>query len=153
MANNVVIELVVENKPAPVIDVKPIPLIPIELNVVIPGPPGTGIATIEKVETIGLVDFYAITYTDGTVVPYSITNGAPGAPGPPGEDGEDDAHYIHDQIMSSSNWSITHNLNKYPSVVVVDSAGSMVVGDITFITPNQITISFTGAFSGKAYLN
>lgn len=63
------------------------------------------------------------------------------------------ASYIHNQLSASSEWTIQHNLGKYPSATVVDSAGSVVTGDITYISENEIKISFQGAFSGKAYLN
>lgn len=61
--------------------------------------------------------------------------------------------YIHEQSIPSANWVIPHNLLKYPSVEVVDSAGTQVVGDVQYDSNNQITINFVGAFSGKAYLN
>ncbi len=65
----------------------------------------------------------------------------------------EDKSYVHYQRTSSNSWGIVHNLNKYPSVTVVDSAGSIVIGDILYNDLNTITINFTGAFSGKAYLN
>ena len=61
--------------------------------------------------------------------------------------------YIHEQIMSSSEWVISHGLGRYPSVTVVDSAGSVVYGSIEYISKNEILIFFTAEFSGKAYLN
>ena len=64
-----------------------------------------------------------------------------------------DKHYIHNQIKSSDVWTITHNLYKYPSVIIVDSSNSVVIGDITFIDKNSIIVSFVAEFSGKAYLN
>ena len=60
---------------------------------------------------------------------------------------------VYEQATPSSNWSITHNLNTYPSVTVVDSSGNVVIGAVTYINANQIAITFTSAFSGKAYLN
>lgn len=70
-------------------------------------------------------------------------------------DGSDatDKHYIHNQIKSSNVWTIQHNLDKYPSVIIVDSSNSVVIGDITFIDKNSIIVSFVAEFSGKAYLN
>ena len=50
-------------------------------------------------------------------------------------------------------WKIKHNLNKYCSVSVVDSAGNVVVGDVNYIDKGNIEISFSAAFAGKAYLN
>jgi len=57
------------------------------------------------------------------------------------------------QSSASNNWTITHNLNSYPSVTVVDSSGNVVIGAVTYVSENQITISFSSSFSGKAYLN
>lgn len=42
------------------------------------GATGTGIASITKTGTSGLVDTYTITYTDGTTSTYTVTNGADG---------------------------------------------------------------------------
>jgi len=64
-----------------------------------------------------------------------------------------DKHYRHIQSVSSDTWSIEHSLDKYPAVVVKDSAGSIVVGDIDYVDENNVTLTFSGAFSGEAYLN
>ena len=64
-----------------------------------------------------------------------------------------DKHYTHNQITSSNVWKITHNLGKYPSINVLDSAGNNVIGEIEYIDENSITINFSAEFTGKAYLN
>lgn len=61
--------------------------------------------------------------------------------------------YVHNQLMSSVLWEMNHSLNKFPSVTVVDSAGSIVIGDIIYINENNLQIKFTSQFAGKAYLN
>lgn len=61
--------------------------------------------------------------------------------------------YVHLQSLPSNVWVVSHNLNKRPSVVVVDSAENVVVGEVLYNTNNQITLTFAGAFSGKAYFN
>jgi hypothetical protein len=61
--------------------------------------------------------------------------------------------YIHNQAAASSDWTINHNLEKYPSVTVVDSAGSAVMGETLYIDANKIRIIFSAPFSGRAYLN
>ena len=71
----------------------------------------------------------------------------------PPEQLQNDKHYTHKQDSASATWVIVHNLGKYPSVAVVDSAGTAVVGEITYNNTNQVTVKFTSAFSGKAYLN
>ena len=64
-----------------------------------------------------------------------------------------DKEFIHVQSVSSDEWVINHSMNKYPSVTVQDSAGSIVIGEITYNNKNTITLTFSGAFSGNAYLN
>ena len=64
-----------------------------------------------------------------------------------------DLHFTYTQSSASAVWNITHNLGKNPSVSVVDSAGSLVVGEVSYIDNNNLTITFISAFSGKAYLN
>lgn len=49
--------------------------------------------------------------------------------------------------------TVTHNLNKYPSVTVVDSAGTEIEGDINHISLNQLTVNFLVTFTGTVYLN
>jgi len=61
--------------------------------------------------------------------------------------------YFHDQGVPSQVWTVQHNLNKRPSVTVVDSAGSDVIGKISYINDNELTITFNASFSGSAYLN
>ena len=65
----------------------------------------------------------------------------------------EDKHYVHNQNVPSSTWEIVHNLGKAPSITVVDSAGTVVVGECTYSDTNKIVVSFSGAFAGKAYLN
>jgi len=64
-----------------------------------------------------------------------------------------DKTYIHEQATASSTWTIQHNLNKYPAVSVVDSSGNEVITDVTYTDLNNLTITMTAAFKGKAYLN
>lgn len=61
--------------------------------------------------------------------------------------------FTYTQGSASDEWTIQHNLGKYPSVTIVDSGGNVVVGDVQYLSTNEISISFAGAFSGKAYLN
>lgn len=66
---------------------------------------------------------------------------------------ESDKNYVHMQTTASDTWVITHNLDKLPSVTVIDSAEEEVVGEIRYDNNNQITIKFMAAFKGKATLN
>lgn len=62
-------------------------------------------------------------------------------------------NFVHNQLLAADTWNITHNLGKHPSVTVVDSAGTVVVGEIKYLDLNSIRITFTAEFSGKAYFN
>lgn len=64
-----------------------------------------------------------------------------------------DKYYKHNQGIPSSVWNIAHNLNKYPSCTIVDSAGEEVEGSVRFIDNNNIEITFSAAFSGYALMN
>jgi hypothetical protein len=64
-----------------------------------------------------------------------------------------DRTYVHDQMSPQEIWTITHGMNKFPSVAVVDSANTSVIGDLQYIDTNTVQITFSGPFSGKAYLN
>ncbi len=81
--------------------------------------------------------------------------GAQGATGPQGPQGTGASHttYTHSQNTASSTWSVTHNLICFPSVMVVDSAGSVVYGNIEYLDSNSLRLTFVAAFGGKAYLN
>lgn len=61
--------------------------------------------------------------------------------------------YVHSQNSPSTSWTITHNLNKYPSVTIVDSAGTVVEGDISYTNTNLVVVTFSSIFSGMAYFN
>ena len=61
--------------------------------------------------------------------------------------------YVHDQLSSSSTWTVIHNLNKYPNVTILDSAGTLVIGEIEYLSKNSLMLRFAAEFSGKAYLS
>lgn len=64
-----------------------------------------------------------------------------------------DKFYVHDQMIPAEQWTILHNLHKYPAVTIVDSAGNVVVGDIIYLSLDSAVISLSSGFSGKAYCN
>ena len=61
--------------------------------------------------------------------------------------------YAHTQGAASSSWVIPHNLGFFPNVTTIDSAGNIVEGEIAYTNSNSLTVSFSSAFSGKAYLS
>jgi len=64
-----------------------------------------------------------------------------------------DKNYVYVQNVASNEWIILHDLNKYPSVSIINSAGDEVIGDVHYDSLNQVTITFEGSFKGKATLN
>lgn len=83
--------------------------------------------------------------------------GLQGIQGPKGDKGDQGdvptIGYIHTQNAVSSTWSITHNLGFYPNVLTQDSAGTTIEGTVTFPSSSTVTITFSVATSGVAYLS
>lgn len=48
---------------------------------------------------------------------------------------------------------VTHNMNKYPSVTIIDSAEEEVEGEVDYINTNQLIVYFALPFSGKVICN
>lgn len=48
---------------------------------------------------------------------------------------------------------VEHNLGKYPSVDVMDSADSEVVGQVEYINNNSLRVRFAAPFSGRITCN
>ena len=69
--------------------------------------------------------------------------------------GQTDKNFVSNNINFSANTAetISHNLGKFPSVTIVDSAGSHVFGDIQHIDKNSFKITFTSSFIGKVHVN
>ena len=60
--------------------------------------------------------------------------------------------HVHTQASASATWTITHVLGGRPSVSVVDSSGTVVVGEVRYDSNTVVTVLFTTSFSGYAYL-
>lgn len=64
-----------------------------------------------------------------------------------------DAFFIFSQEANNTVWSITHNLDKFPSVTVVDSGDNILYTEIEYINKNTLEVRFEASTSGKAYMN
>jgi len=64
-----------------------------------------------------------------------------------------DKNYVFSQDVAANPWIVNHGLNKYPSVSVVNSALETVYGDVDYDSLNQVTITFNGPQTGKAFFN
>jgi hypothetical protein len=64
-----------------------------------------------------------------------------------------DANYVHSQEVVSRVWRVEHNLNKYPSVTIVDAGGNILYTEVEYIDKNNLEVRFEASTSGKAYMN
>lgn len=87
---------------------------------------------------------------DFIVITSSGPQGERGIPGP--VDSSQGSH-AHVQSIPLSTWDIFFDLPFMPSVMVVDSAGSVVGGNILIVGPGHYQLQFTAPFSGSAYLS
>ena len=74
-------------------------------------------------------------------------------------DNAGDKTFIHDQVTPATNWGdgnpkvVNHGLNKFPSITVVDTGDTVVIGNYTYVDNNNVILEFSAAFAGKAYFN
>ncbi len=61
--------------------------------------------------------------------------------------------FVFSQGVPSAIWTVVHDLNKFPSVTVVNSHNEEVIGDLKYDKTNQLTLTFSAPFSGQAYIN
>ena len=64
-----------------------------------------------------------------------------------------DKNFTFTQSSAASSWSVTHNLNKFPSVTVTLADGTQVEAEIEHTNKNNLTITFSSSNSGVAYMN
>jgi hypothetical protein len=64
-----------------------------------------------------------------------------------------DKNYVHPQDQASATWTVQHNLNKFPSVTSVNINNIEMYGEVVFNDLNSLTINFSAAFSGQAFIN
>jgi hypothetical protein len=62
--------------------------------------------------------------------------------------------YHHIQSTAATTWTIPHNLGFRPNVTVEDSTGTDIVpGTIVYTDANTVTLTFSAAVGGDAYLS
>lgn len=70
-----------------------------------------------------------------------------------GQDYTLDKHYTHTQREKSTEWIVKHNLEKLPSVSIVDEENKMIAGDVRYGGENELIIYFEEPVAGKAFMN
>lgn len=85
---------------------------------------------------------------------HSGIRGPQGEQGPQGEPGSStaDKNFVHNFTVSSV-VPVNHNLNKYPAVSVIDSAGDEVIGEVYYMNTTQLIVRFVNPFSGRVTCN
>ncbi len=64
-----------------------------------------------------------------------------------------DKHFEFTQGTPSTQWDIVHNLSKFPSISVVDTGNTTVIGSYDYISADRVVLNFSTPFAGKAFLN
>ena len=64
-----------------------------------------------------------------------------------------DLYYEFEQTEPSSEWTVSHNLNKYPNVTVIDNTGTIIFASIVYLDKNRVKISFSNNNTGKVVFN
>ena len=65
----------------------------------------------------------------------------------------EDKTFVFTQGVPAVQWTVQHNLNKFPSVSVVNNNNIVINGEVTYIDKNNVQLDFSAGFAGKAYLN
>jgi hypothetical protein len=68
-------------------------------------------------------------------------------------DASGDLNFTFTQAVASATWNVVHNLSKNPSVSIVDPNDQEVFAQVDYIDTNSLTITFSSAQAGKAYMN
>lgn len=126
------------------------------LEITSPGPQGSrgtifisgnGLPTDE----VGVNGDFYIDLDDSSAV-YGPKADGSWPPSPIGRFSQFTQRNVFTQGSASDTWVIPHNLGGHPSVTVVNSTGTVVIGTVTYNSTSEIQIEFTAPFSGTAYL-
>lgn len=119
----------------------------------------TEIVTVTEIIESHSVEVIVETKEVVEVITSEGRQGPPGIKGDQGDQGEQGipgvagASYRHPQVVPSAEWVVNHMLGRFPAVVVVDSAGESVEGEVYYDSPNVVRLIFCAPFGGEAYLN
>jgi hypothetical protein len=61
--------------------------------------------------------------------------------------------YTHNQTSANTVWTINHGLGYRPSVTIFDNTATEVEGAITHVDNNNVSLEFSIAITGTAYLS
>jgi len=99
------------------------------------------------------------------VIDITLLPGVPGQRGPQGDQGDQGPKgdtgpqgpsgqsFTYTPTDARATWTITHNLGFNPNVTVSDSVGTEYFGQISYTNSNSLTLTFSQAVYGTAYLS
>lgn len=61
--------------------------------------------------------------------------------------------YHHTQSLSSNTWEVEHNLGFYPNITTMDSAGTLVEGELQHLSKYRLRVTYSAPISGQAFLS
>jgi hypothetical protein len=79
--------------------------------------------------------------------------GATGPKGDTGPQGPSGQSFTYTPADARTTWIISHNLGFNPNVTVSDSVGTEYFGQISYTNSNSLTLTFSQAVYGTAYLS
>jgi hypothetical protein len=133
---------------------------PANVVVTIPDYPVVSVSATTDVPIVAVMETLPTTLAITAVPQPDLTViGLPGQPGPPGPAGpagppgtSGGESYRFVQPTAQTIWVIDHPLS-YPTIVVVDSNGNIVVPEISYPSGSQVILTFSAAIAGEAYLS
>lgn len=103
------------------------------------------LSTDPDTDVIELADSLEV---DSTAVTEVVEVGPAGARGVPG------GSHVHTQGVPSAVWTITHGLGFEPAgLLVSDTSGAFIDGEVTFVSTTQLVVAFSAAFAGQAFVS
>ena len=113
-----------------------------------------------SLDSFGIFTFTALTLIEGSIYEATLSHVSSTGGTQQGKiygaefaQEEADKEFIFNQPTPQVTWTINHNLNKFPSVSVVNTNNILMYGDTTYVDKDNLIITFSAGFSGKAYLN
>jgi hypothetical protein len=106
--------------------------------VVSPGPAGVNLETSAPI---------------ANQVSLGVVSGPAGPAGPAGAAGTSGGSYQYLFNVAASTWVINHPLPYPPAVTTVDTADDVIVGDVSYPTSGQVSVTFSSPVTGWAYLS
>lgn len=61
--------------------------------------------------------------------------------------------FLFEQDVPATLWTIVHGLGFFPNVTTVDTLDREIVGAVEYVDADTVTVEFSNAVTGKAYLS